>query len=95
MCEVDLKYVNKSMCACLRTELRLDHQTKPERTGNIANDNNGLQEHCTGNNKMVSMGAITELLEWLFLIRILPLAPIRKLNPINMTFTGTALIKER
>lgn len=52
------------VCAYARIELRLDHQTRPERTSNVANDNKGLQYHCTGNNKMASMGAITELLEW-------------------------------
>lgn len=52
------------VCVYARIELRLDHQTRPERTSNVANDNKGLQYHCTGNNKMASMGAITELLEW-------------------------------
>lgn len=67
VCEVDLKYGNVRLCVyvCARVyghiEFWLDHQTRPERT---SDDNKGLQYYSTGNNKMASMGAITELLEW-------------------------------
>lgn len=50
-----------TLYAYASTELGLDRQTRPERTSNVANDNKGLQYHGTGNNKIASMGAITEL----------------------------------
>lgn len=50
-----------SACVFGHIELQLDHQTRPERT---SDDNKGLQYYCAGNNKIASMGAITELLEW-------------------------------
>lgn len=53
-----------SACGFAHIELQLDHQTRPERTSNVANDNKGLQYYCIGNNKMASMDAITELQEW-------------------------------
>lgn len=50
VCEVDLKYGNESVRACVcvcayecaRIELWLDHQSGARGTSNVANDNRGL-----------------------------------------------------